>query len=113
MERLSDHFLARPVLPRNENVRVRWADPGDQLQDRLHRRSLCDERGPSFRAEQVIFRLETLFVAEALAQIDLSSHYAQETRVLPWLQDKIASASPHRFHSQLNAPPSGHDDDRH
>ena len=72
MKCFGDDFLSRAVLAGDQNVSVRWAHPGDELQNRLHGGRLGDERGPVLGAEQLVLRFETPFLPKAAAEFDLS-----------------------------------------
>ncbi len=63
-------------------------------------------------AEQQVFGFETLASAERLTELGLSADDGQQPRVVPGLLDEIARAAPHRFHREVDAAPSGHDDHR-
>jgi hypothetical protein len=58
VDRLGDQALARPVLARDEDVRVGRAHAGDELKDRPHRGRLRDQRRALLAAQELVLLLE-------------------------------------------------------
>ncbi len=80
----------------------------------LHRPRLRDQRGLTLAAaaQQRIFRLEALAVAERPAQLGLRAQDREQARVLPRLLDEVAGAAAHGLDGDVDAAPGGHHDDR-
>ena len=108
VKRLGGHFLARAVLARDEDVRVRRPHARDQLAHGLHGPRLGDQLGAPFGAQQAVLRLQAQASPQGLAQLDLSAKDGDEPRVFPRLLDEVARAPPHRLDGQLDAAPRRH-----
>src|SRR2546427_1057481 len=111
MERLRDGPFTGPVLPGDEDVRLRWSDTRDELEYRTHRRGFGDEQRPAVRLERSVLGLEALLPAERARELHLRAHDGEEPRVLPRLLHEVARAAAHRLDRDLDAAPRGHDDD--
>ncbi len=108
VKRLGGDFLARAVLARDEDVRVRRPYARDQLADGLHGPRLGDQLGAPFGAQQAVLRLQAQASPQGLAQLDLSAQDGDQPRVFPGLLDEVARAPPHGFDRQLDAAPRRH-----
>ena len=99
------------MLARNQHIRVGGAHAREQVQDRPHGRRFRDQRGPAFRPQQAIFRLQALPLAQGAAQLNLRPQNRDEAGIVPGLLNEIPRAAPHRLHRQTHTSPGRHDHD--
>src|SRR5690606_6766225 len=106
-----DDLLARAVLARDQDVRIRRPDPLDQLQDRTHRTRAGDQLRHAIPPEQPVLALQALGPAERTTQLDLGAQDRDEALVVPRLLHIVARAPAHCLDRALDAAPRRHDDD--
>ena len=100
-------LLAGAVLAGDEHVGIRRTDARDQVAHGLHRPRLGNQLGP-FGAQQPVFSLQALPLAQRLAELNLSAKNRDQPRVVPGFLHEVARASPHRLDGHFHAAPRRH-----
>ena len=113
VERAGDDALARAVLARDEDVRVRGPDPRDELEDRPHRRRLRDHRtGRRVSWRRIRFSASRRCPCRSARPSAIWVRSVAIRRgVVPRLLDEVARAAAHRLDGEVDGAPRRHDDD--
>ena len=109
VQRPCDETLAGAVLAGDEDVGVRRADAGDDLEDGLHRRGVGDETGHGRRRRRIALCASS---RSARRMARPSSTCVLDDRlqplVVPRLLDEVAGAPAHRFDGEVHRTPRRH-----
>ncbi len=108
VERPRHHPFAGAVFTRQEHVRVRRADPRDELEHRPHGRRFGDQDQRVRAAEQAVLFFERLAPLERPPQLHLVLEHRQQAVVVPGFFDEVPGSPPHRLDRHLDAAPGGH-----
>jgi hypothetical protein len=103
----------------NEDVRIGWPHPLDQLQHRSHLRRLGDERRWPVRAavsrrcatvapQKSILGIESPRAAQRPSELDEVAQRDEQTRVIPRLLYVVLRTAPHCLDSATNTSPRRH-----
>ena len=71
-----------------------------------------DHLRQTLSAEQPILRLQPFSAPHRMVQVDLVGENRQQTRILPWLLNKVPRTAAHRLDGNLHIGPRGHHDHR-
>ena len=62
-------------------------------------------------AQRDVLGFQTTATAQCFGEFDLRTQDCEQTRVVPWLLNKVARAAAHCFDCKIDAAPGGHDHD--
>src|SRR5579863_9925878 len=105
MEQASDDVFSRPVFAGNQHIRVRRANPGDQLEDRLHGGRGSNKIRHALGAQKAVLEFQLAGTAQRLAKLGVNPDERKEPLVFPGFLNKVTRAPLDAFSSEVYVAP--------